>query len=107
MQYNTVTMEAKAMTQLSLFDWAPIHRASDQPTSVEAAQSVEPKLVGLRLEFVERLRAIGRPATAQEIAGGNESLRKRALECVRFGFVRQAGVKVCEVTGKNAMTYWF
>jgi hypothetical protein len=94
------------MTQLSLFDSAPIHRASDQPTSVEAARAVEPKLVGLRLEFVERLRSIGRPATAQEISGGNESLRKRALECVRFGFVRQAGARVCSVTGQKATTYW-
>jgi len=97
---------AKPNTQLLLFDSVPIHRADDQPTSVDAARGVEPKLDGLRLEFVERLRAIGKPATAQEIAAGKESIRKRALECVRMGFVRQSGVKVCEVTKQRATAYW-
>jgi len=88
------------------FGSAPIHRASDKLTSIAAAKETEPKLGGLRLEFVNRLRAIGRTATAQEIAGGNESLRKRALECVRLGFVVEAGTRVCAATGKMATVYW-
>jgi len=93
------------MTQLSLFDASPIHRVADKQTSIDAAKATEPKLGGLRLEFVNRLRAFGRPATAQEISGGNESLRKRALECVRMGFVVEAGTRVCAATGKMATVY--
>ena len=94
------------MTQLSLFDASPVHRVADKQTSIDAAKATEPKLGGLRLEFVNRLRAFGMPATAQEISGGNESLRKRALECVRLGFVAEAGTRVCAATGKMATTYW-
>lgn len=91
--------------QLSLFDSFPIVRQSDKATSQAAAVEVEPKLVGLRAVFVERLRAIGEPATANEIASGDESIRKRAKECERMGFVRDAGVRQCRVTGKRATVY--
>jgi len=94
------------MTQLSLFDASPIHRVADKQTSADAAKATEPKLGGLRLEFVNRLRSLGMPATAQEISGGNESLRKRALECVRLGFIVEVGTKKCAATGKSATAYW-
>ena len=98
------------MTQLSLFDAEPIVRRDDPITSKIAAAEVAPKLDGMRLRFVEALRAIGRPATAQEIASTvdphiRESVRKRAKECVRLGFVIERGTAVCCVTRKMATVY--
>ena len=34
-----------------------------------------------------------------------ESVRKRAAECVRLGFVSVAGSRACSVTGKEASVY--
>ena len=96
--------------QLQLFDSDNLARNSDPMTSHIAAAEVEPTLAGRRLQFVQALRTIGRPATAQEIAATcepsvRESVRKRAKECVRLGFVAERGVKLCEVTGKMATVY--
>lgn len=92
--------------QLDLFDHASVARRSDPVTSQIAAANVEPQLNGLRAQFVERLRQIGEPSTAQEISGGSESIRKRAKECLRLGVVRDAGTRRCRVTGKVATVYW-
>jgi hypothetical protein len=97
------------MRQLELFqqrDDARIAREAAKQTSHDAADDVRPKLAGLRAEFVRRLRELGRPATANEIAAGDESIRKRAAECVRLGFVKEVGTKVCAVSGKRATVYW-
>lgn len=99
------------MSQLSLFDQCVIARTSDPITSQLAAVNVAPKLSGRRAEFVACLKAIGRPATAQEIAAQadvriRESVRKRAKECVNLGYVAEIGTKRCDVTGTMAMTYW-
>ena len=91
------------------YDMLPLFamaRQADKATSHEAAEAVTPKLEGLRAEFVRRLREIGQPSTAQEIAAGDESIRKRALECVRLGFVRECGRRKCAVTGNSATCYW-
>lgn len=95
--------------QLLLFEphSSPVARVSDKATSQLAAAEVRPKLAGLRAEFVQRLRAIGRPATAQEIAKGKESLRKRAKECVVMRLVCDVGTKTCDVTGQRATVYWW
>ena len=100
------------MPQMNLFDddygvSARLHRVSDKQTSIDAAEDVRPKLDGLRAEFVARLREIGRPATANEVAAGDESIRKRAAECVRAGWVKEMGTKICAVSGKRATVYWF
>lgn len=100
-----------SQTQYSLFDHFEVARKSDPETSVAAAQVIEPKLSGRRAEFVRCLREIGRPATAQEIAAVadveiRESVRKRAAECERLGFVARAGTKACDVTGQRAAVYW-
>ncbi len=99
------------MSQLSLFDQPAIARISDPITSHVAAESVLPKLSGRRAEFVDCLRQIGQPATAQEIAAladdrVRESVRKRAKECVRLGYVVEVGTKRCDVTGQTASVYW-
>ena len=95
--------------QLELFqqrDDARLARATDPQTSQVAVEDIQPKLVGLRAEFVRRLQELGRPATANEVAAGDESIRKRAAECVRLGIVREMGTKCCAVTGKRATVYW-
>ena len=94
------------MSQLSLFDHCEIARTSDKPTSKEAAKRIEPKLSGLRAMFVKRLLELDRPATANEVAVGYESLRKRAIECVKAGVIREIGTKRCDVTGEKATAYW-
>lgn len=99
------------MTQLSLFDNLQIVRKSDPHPSLIAAVEIEPQLSGRRAEFVRCLKAIGKPSTANEIAAMadgmiRESVRKRAAECVRLGFVKEVGDRPCEVTGKLATVYW-
>ena len=83
---------------------ATIARINDPATSHQAAAEIVPKLVGLRAEFVARLKAIG-SGTANEVARGDESIRKRAKECERFGWIEVVGERRCRVTGKNAMVY--
>lgn len=80
-----------------------LFRFTDPATSRMAAEGVSDKLNGYRAQFVERLMVL-KQAT-NEVAGGNESLRKRARECERLGFIREAGVRACSVTGKQA-TVW-
>ena len=88
---------------MDLFEYA-ISRQADPPTSHQAAVEVASKLSGLRAEFVARLRSLG-CATANEVARGEESIRKRAKECQRLGLVSVVGERRCVVTGKNAMVY--
>ena len=78
-------------------------RTTDPATSYESAADTASKLVGLRQEFRDRLRAIGHPCTANEVAAGDESIRKRANECdLVVVYTRK-----CTVTGKSARCYWF
>lgn len=79
-------------------------RSSDPATSQESSNETRKKAAGLRDAFVQRLRKIGRPATANEVAQRIESIRKRAGEIKEIEVV---GTKKCSVTGKNASTYWF
>jgi len=81
-----------------------LFRFTDPATSRLAAEGVAEKLTGYRAEFIERLKEL-KQATANEVAQGNESIRKRARECQRLGFIRECGVRRCAVTGKLA-TVW-
>lgn len=90
------------LDDLPLFAMA---RDSDKETSHQAAEEVATKLSGLRAVFVSRLRQIGRPATANEVAQRIESIRKRAKECERLGLIKAVGTKTCTVTGKTATVY--
>lgn len=90
----------------------PLFRTTDPETSRESAVKVSEKVTRLRAEFVSCLRAIGHPATAQEVAAtvavaNRESVRKRAAECVKAGLVKEMGTKKCSVTGQRATVYWF
>ena len=83
-------------------------RRDDPETSKIAAEKVDANK--LQLVFVRRLSRLGRPSTANEIAVGGhgvveESVRKRADECLRKGLVRVAGQRRCSVTGSMARTF--
>ena len=100
------------MTQLSLFGDEPaLARKADPVTSQQASVEIKPKIGQLQAAFLAALAAIGKPATANEVAakavamglaGNAESVRKRAAEVERAGMVRVAGIQRCSVTGKLA-----
>jgi len=92
------------MVTQTTFDFEPIARTTDPATSQIAAREIAPSLSGYRAMFVERLRELGE-ATANEVSGGNESIRKRARECQRLGLIVEAGTRACRNTGKQA-TVW-
>lgn len=81
-------------------------RIGDKGTSQVAAVEAKPKLNGWRAEFMARLERIGKPSTANEVAQGNESIRKRALELVRSGVIQELSARECNVSGKLATVYW-
>ncbi|AMV34387.1 hypothetical protein VN12_19840 [Pirellula sp. SH-Sr6A] len=96
-------------TALDLFDWDA--RRSDPETSHIAAEELSPRLRGLRLQFVEALTQLGQ-ATANEVAAFvtsdphlAQSIRKRAKEIERHGFIRVVGVRACKQTGSKASVY--
>ncbi len=104
------------MNQLNLFETTvhdgvieyqtPISRRDDKETSKQAEREIAHKLNGLRKEFVLKLIELNCPSTANEVARGVESVRKRAGECVEAGWLSECGKKVCNVTGKTATAYW-
>jgi hypothetical protein len=93
------------MTQYELFpdDRYTPARASDPPTSHAGAAHIEPKLNDLQREFMRRLGVGGK--TANEVARGQESIRKRAKELVRQGVLVELEPRRCGVTGKVATVY--
>lgn len=86
-----------------------LFRSSDPETSRLGAESITPNLSQLQTLFCERVdiwhQTFKTWPTAQEIARGNESLRKRAKELVRIGALFEADSRRCRVTGKQATTY--
>mgnify|MGYP001208929222 CR=1 FL=1 len=88
------------------FNLEPLARTTDPITSHVAAVDASAKLGGWKAEFVARLRQRGLPSTANEVASGNESIRKRAGELERNGLIAAVGIKTCERTGKLATIYW-
>lgn len=104
--------------QRTLFDSEPqpkLARDTDKATSHAVAADIAPKLnriQSLCLQSVEQPDK-RRPLTANEIAanavayfgGMAETYRKRVHELVRDGLLREAGERVCSVTGKGATVY--
>lgn len=87
----------------------PIARKSDPETSKEAAEVFDAKAA--KKAFIIGLHNCGRPSTANEIASEfkgemqQETIRKRALELVRSGFVSKCDKRPCLITGVTATTY--
>lgn len=96
-------------------------RRSDPTTSKQAAGKVD--LAGNKKLFFETLKVIGKthPRTAYEVAAAalpyssslsvaktskdRETLRKRALDLVRLGLIRECGKRMCRVNVNECMTY--
>ena len=82
---------------------AYLARLRDKQTSHAGADHITKKLGKLHRIFLDRLGDFA--LTANEVADGNESIRKRALELVRKGVLAEVGVRRCRVTGQNATVY--
>lgn len=96
-------------SKYDLFDWAA--RRTDPETSHIAAGELQPRLSGLRLQFVNALKQLGK-ATANEVAASvtcdphvAQSIRKRAKEIERAGLIRVVSVRQCKQTGSKASVY--
>ena len=92
------------MQQKNLF------RSTDHDTSQEGAKHILRKLGPLQIDFIMRVEDFFERhqywPTAQEVADGNESIRKRAAECVRAGAVGIGKSRRCRITGRPAQTYY-
>ena len=104
--------------QRTLFDAEPqpkLARNTDKSTSHAAAAEITPKLNRIQILCLQSVEWSDprRPLTANEIAanavayfgGMAETYRKRVHELVRAGLLREAGERVCRVTGKGATVY--
>ena len=89
-------------TFFEAFDQQRLARRSDPVTSSSAASGL--KLTKLQSQFLARLKKLGN-GTANEIAAGSESIRKRATELKRAGLVVVVGARRCTVTGIKASVY--
>ena len=63
-------------------------------------------------EYLEALRGVGHPATDLEVsrfAGHSDPnyFRPRRNELVKMGLVVEAGQRVCGVSGKTCLVWWF
>ena len=106
-------------------DAKKLSRRSDPATSHKAAADIAIKLTGKRKLFYDTLKLItngpdGFPRTAMEVATAaypyletgaqrttqqRETLRKRAKELVRGGFIRECESRTCKVNLNDATTY--
>lgn len=102
--------------QRTLFDAEPqpkLARTTDKATSHAAAPETQTKLPYLQQCCMIVCGRQLRPMTANEIGeaassmfnGMQESYRKRVHELVRAGLLREAGERICAVTGKGATVY--
>ena len=104
-QYRSLFDESKKPARLS--------RKSDPITSQQSAAEFQKKLKGAKASCMFILSHYTYPLTAREIAnrcvqhsGGFEtSYRARPAELVKDGLVEECGERICEITGKNAMTF--
>jgi hypothetical protein len=70
------------------------------------------ELSGRYREYLDSLRLLGKPATDMEVSrfaghGDPNYFRPRRNELVKMGLVVEAGRRVCSVSGKSALVWWF
>ena len=96
-----------------LLDWAESHaRSSDKQTSHEGAAHAVTVLNERCAEFLAALTKIG-SATAKEVANEVypnchsrfDSVRRRAIDLVKLGLVRECDPRPCKLSGKKATVY--
>jgi hypothetical protein len=109
---NVEIIAGEEMNQQNLFEtnhYGDVARRTDPESSQIAAAEIRPKLGTFQNLFVDRALAWFERTdtwpTANEVAQGDESIRKRAKECVRKGYLQLGPLKRCSVTGKLAQTY--
>ncbi|MFN7841033.1 MAG: hypothetical protein ACK5YR_23265 [Pirellula sp.] len=89
-----------------------LHRSSDPQSSVEAAADITPRLNQRCQQFLRSLRALGK-ATAKEAAvhacpddyAQCETIRRRASDLHRDGFIIVVGRRRCKISGKPVSVY--
>jgi len=94
-------------------DTLGLARKDDKQTSHDGAEHIKPRLNDRKLEFMSGLRALGGRATAKEVASNVypgefaifDSIRKRAIDCVRLGWVREVEPRECKVSGRKCTVY--
>ena len=74
-------------------------------TSRTALDQISPKRADLQAQFLAILSLSTHPLTANEVACGNESLRKRAKELVDAGKIVKCPRRKCSMTGFKVTTY--
>lgn len=92
---------------------AKLSRRSDPITSQKSAAETEKKLGKLKAGCMAVMKAAKKPMTAREIAvqaakefgGFDSSYRARPSELVVDKLAIECGDRVCEVSGKSAMTF--
>ncbi len=103
------------MTQRDLFDdhLGSLHAAPAQrhsPTSVEAAQGIEPQAPTLRREVLDYLRGRGADGATDEemqiaLTMNPSTQRPRRIELVNGGLVRDSGRTRKTLARKNAVVW--
>lgn len=81
-------------------------------TSLMAYEDILPELSVRHQEYIKKLKEIGHPATDQEVsrfAGHSDPnyFRPRRNELVKQGVIIEVGKRVCSVSGKTALVWWF
>ena len=96
----------------SLDELGTLVRPSDPQTSFEAAEGIAKKLTFRCSQFLLALDKLG-DATANEVAsqvapnnmGLFGSIRRRASDLHRMGFIQVVDRRACRVTGKHVSVY--
>jgi hypothetical protein len=77
-----------------------------------AYEDILPELSIRYQEYLESLRALGKPSTDQEVcnyACHNDPnyFRPRRNELVKLGLINEVGKRECKISGKTALIWWF
>tara|TARA_R100001163_G_C5020190_1_gene163216 strand:+ start:652 stop:1023 length:372 start_codon:yes stop_codon:yes gene_type:complete len=82
-----------------------LSRKNDPQTSKDSAKQIMSATGRLRETFLQRLKQMPNGATANEIARGDESVRKRAAELQRLGLIEVTGKRRCSISNKVCQIY--
>lgn len=100
------------MSDCPLIDFAESRaRVTDPETSHDGAKAIAPHIGILHRQFFDKLKELGQ-ATANEVAmaisdnhARINSLRRRASDLEKAGWIRAIGKRLCQRTGTMATVY--